>query len=144
MSRRRGNHSAARWPATPPQCGRAWNRCSEPAGTAAFPRNGSTGCGVLTSSWTYPSRASGSADATRCARCRRRSPRPAPAITLREVTGARHVWVAEADIEYGGDRALAVIIIELDDHGLIARETRYYTEQFEAPAWRAAVAEAMD
>jgi len=58
--------------------------------------------------------------------------------------GARHVWVAEADIDYGGDQAQAVIIIELDDQGLIARGTRYYAQQFEAPAWRAALAEAMD
>jgi hypothetical protein len=71
-------------------------------------------------------------------------PTPAPAITLSKVTGARHVWVAEADIDYGGDQTQAVIIIELDDRGLIARETRYYTQQFAAPAWRAALAEAMD
>ena len=71
-------------------------------------------------------------------------PAPAPAITLRKVTGARHVWVAEADIDYGGDRSQAIIIIELDDQGLIARETRYYPQPFEAPAWRAALVEAMD
>jgi hypothetical protein len=70
-------------------------------------------------------------------------PAPAPAITLRKVTGGRHVWVAEADIDYGGDRSQAVIIIGLDDRGLIARETRYYPQQFEAPAWRAALVEAM-
>jgi hypothetical protein len=55
-------------------------------------------------------------------------PAPAPAITLRKVTGARHVWIAEADINYGGDQTQAVIIIELDDEGLIARETRYYPQ----------------
>src|SRR5215469_10039659 len=71
-------------------------------------------------------------------------PAPAPAITLNKVTGARHVWVAEAGIDYGSDQTQAVIIIELDDQGLIARETRYYTQQFDAPAWRAALAEAMD
>ena len=61
---------------------------------------------------------------------------------MRKVTGGRHVWIAEADIDYGGDRSQAVII-ELDDQGLIARETRYYPQQFEAPAWRAALVEAM-
>jgi hypothetical protein len=71
-------------------------------------------------------------------------PAPAPAITLRKVIGARHVWVAEADIDYGGDRSQAVIIIELDDQGLIASETRYYPQPFEAPSWRAALVEAMD
>lgn len=71
-------------------------------------------------------------------------PAPAPAITVRKITGARRVWVAEAEIDYGGDQTQAVIIIELDDHGLIARETRYYPQPFEAPAWRAALVEAMD
>ena len=71
-------------------------------------------------------------------------PAPAPAMTLRKVTGARHVWVAEADIDYGGDRWQTVVIFELDDQGLIARETRYYPKQFEAPAWRAELAETMD
>jgi hypothetical protein len=71
-------------------------------------------------------------------------PAPAPAITLRKVTGARHIWIAEADIDYGGDRCPTVVIFELDDQGLIARETRYYPQQLEAPAWRAELAEAMD
>lgn len=71
-------------------------------------------------------------------------PGPAPAITVRKVTGARHVWVAEADIDYGGDQTQAVVIFELDEHGLIARETRYYPQHLDAPAWRAALAEAMD
>ena len=71
-------------------------------------------------------------------------PAPAPAITLRKVTGARHLWVAEASIDDGADQTQAVVIIELDDQGLIARETRYYTQRFQAPAWRAALAEAMD
>lgn len=70
-------------------------------------------------------------------------PAPAPSITLRNVTGGRHVWVAEADIDYGADRSQAVLILELDSHGLIARETRYYPQPFEAPAWRAELVEAM-
>ena len=71
-------------------------------------------------------------------------PAPAPAITLRKVIGARRVWVAEADIDYGGDQSQTVVIFELDDQGLIARETRYYPQQFEVPAWRAELAELMD
>lgn len=73
-----------------------------------------------------------------------RFPAPAPAMTLRRVTGASHVWVAEADIEYGDDRWQVVVIFELDGQGLIARETRYYTKPFEAPAWRAELVEAME
>jgi hypothetical protein len=71
-------------------------------------------------------------------------PAPAPAITLRKVTGARRTWVAEGDIDYGRDRSQVVVIVELDDQGLIARETRYYPQPFEAPAWRAELAEATD
>ena len=51
-------------------------------------------------------------------------PAPEPAITLRKVTGGRHVWIAEADIDYGGDQTQAVIIFELDDQGLIAYSWR--------------------
>lgn len=58
-------------------------------------------------------------------------------------SGGRHVWVAEADIDYGGDRSQAVIILELDSDGLIAREARYYPQPFEAPAGRAELVEVM-
>jgi hypothetical protein len=68
-----------------------------------------------------------------------------PAMTVRRVTGARGVWVAEADIDYGGgDPWQTVVIFELDDHGLIARETRYYSRAFEPPAWRSELVEAMN
>jgi hypothetical protein len=70
-------------------------------------------------------------------------PSPAPVFTLRNVTGAGQVWVAEADIDYGEDRSQAVVIFELGRDGLIAREIRYYTQPFEAPAWRASLVEAM-
>lgn len=64
---------------------------------------------------------------------------------MRRVTGAGRVWIAEADINYGDDdRWQAVIIFELDGHGLIARETRYYPRAFEAPAWRSQLVEAMN
>jgi hypothetical protein len=71
-------------------------------------------------------------------------PSPAPAVTLRKVTGGRHVWVAEAEMDYGGDRWQTVVIFELDGQGLIARETRYYSRELEAPAWRAELAETTD
>lgn len=52
--------------------------------------------------------------------------------------------MAEADIDYGSERWQAVVIIELDDQGLIARKTRYYPQRIEAPAWCAALVETMD
>ena len=70
-------------------------------------------------------------------------PGPAPVITVRKVTGGRHVWVAETDTSYGGSRGQAVVMFELDNDGMIAREPRYYTQPFEAPAWRAGLVEAM-
>lgn len=59
-----------------------------------------------------------------------------PTITLRQVTGEGDVWVAEATSDYSGQRFHTVVIFEMRD-GLILRETRYYAEPFEAPAWRA-------
>lgn len=59
-----------------------------------------------------------------------------PQIALRRVVGEGDVWVAEAASDYSGQRFHTVVIFEMRD-GLISRETRYYAEPFEAPAWRA-------
>ncbi len=42
----------------------------------------------------------------------------------------------EAKSDYGGSISNVVNVIELRD-GKILRETRYYSDPFEAPAWRA-------
>ena len=52
--------------------------------------------------------------------------------------------MAEADLRYGSDQWQTVIIFELDDQRLIAKETRYYPQKFEAPAWRAELVEVLD
>jgi hypothetical protein len=70
-------------------------------------------------------------------------PEPAPVITVRKVTGGGHAWVAEADTSYAGDPGQSVVMFELDSDGLITAETRYYTQPFEAPAWRAGLVEAI-
>jgi hypothetical protein len=59
-----------------------------------------------------------------------------PAIALRRLTGEGDTWVVEAQSDYGGDVYQTVVIFEFRD-GLIARETRYYTQPFDAPAERA-------
>ena len=59
-----------------------------------------------------------------------------PKIALRRVVGEGDVWVAEATSDYSGRRFHTVLILEMRDD-LILRETRYYAEPFEAPAWRA-------
>jgi ketosteroid isomerase-like protein len=59
-----------------------------------------------------------------------------PHITPRRMVGAGDLLVAEATLDYG-DNALykTVFIFEFRD-GKIAKETAYWSEPFEAPAWR--------
>ena len=60
----------------------------------------------------------------------------APEIHLRRLTGGGDVWFGESFIEYpDGTAAYGVARIELRD-GKISKETRYYAEPFEVPAWR--------
>ena len=62
-------------------------------------------------------------------------PDSAPTFTVRRITGAGDVWTVEATGDYGGEIFLVVVIFEFRD-GRIARETRYYPQPFEPPAWR--------
>jgi hypothetical protein len=60
-----------------------------------------------------------------------------PDATLRRIVGSGDVWVMEATSNYGEDDVYLVTdIFEFRD-GKIAKETRYYAQPFEAPAWRA-------
>ena len=59
-----------------------------------------------------------------------------PTIQLRRVLVRSGLWVVEATSDYSGRIYNVVLIVELRD-GRIFRETRYYTDPFEAPAWRA-------
>jgi ketosteroid isomerase-like protein len=60
-----------------------------------------------------------------------------PTITPRRMVSDGDLVVAEATLDYGGPVAFkTVFIFELRD-GKIARETAYWSEPFEAPAWRA-------
>jgi hypothetical protein len=68
-------------------------------------------------------------------------PKP-PEGTLRRIVGSGDVWVIEGVNDYGGDVWRFVDIIEFEA-GSIARETRYYTQPFEAPEWRSKWAERM-
>lgn len=61
---------------------------------------------------------------------------PTPTMRLRRVLVRDKLWVAEGVSDYGGRVYNVVNIIELRD-GRIFRETRYYVDPFEAPAWRA-------
>jgi hypothetical protein len=62
----------------------------------------------------------------------------APRIELRRITGAGDVWFGESLIHYpDGTVSFGVSRVEFRD-GKMLRETRYYAEPFEVPAWRAA------
>ncbi len=59
-----------------------------------------------------------------------------PRLTLRRVLGSGHVWVIEGVNDYDGDTWNVALIWELDDQGLIMRDTRYYAQRSEPPEWR--------
>jgi hypothetical protein len=60
-----------------------------------------------------------------------------PRIQLRRVTGGGDVWFGETMIRYADGAVVhGVSRIEFRD-GKMWRETRYYAEPFEVPAWRA-------
>jgi hypothetical protein len=60
-----------------------------------------------------------------------------PRIIPRRVAGSGDVWVIEARSDYGDGQIFHVaMIVEFRD-GKVWRDTRYYAEPFEAPAWRA-------
>jgi hypothetical protein len=66
-----------------------------------------------------------------------------PSIQLRRVLVRDGLWVAEGVNDYGGGQVFTIVaIIELRD-GKMWRDTRYYSEPFEAPEWRAQWVERM-
>lgn len=66
-----------------------------------------------------------------------------PTITIRRIVGSGDVWVVEGRSDYGGRIYYVANIIEFHE-GKIIRETRYYAEPFEAPAWRGAWVEPIE
>lgn len=71
-------------------------------------------------------------------------PAPPQSVAVRRVAGAQRFWVLEGELDYGQGPWSAVIMLELDDDGLIARETRYYAEKSQPPEWRSAWVEPLD
>ena len=61
------------------------------------------------------------------------SPTP-PGVRLRRVSGSGRTWVIEGINDYDGDVWNFVLIVELDEQGLIVRETRYYGQPFDPRA----------
>ncbi len=61
-------------------------------------------------------------------------------FTVRRVFGQGCLWITEYIIVYDGRPSYVVSIMEFED-GKVAHETQYFTDPFEAPAWRAQWAE---
>lgn len=55
---------------------------------------------------------------------------------VRRIVGAGPVWVTEYVIAYERKHAYTVSIMEFRD-GKVSRETQYFADPFDAPAWRA-------
>jgi ketosteroid isomerase-like protein len=54
---------------------------------------------------------------------------------IKRIVGEGNLWVTEYTIEYKGQMAFTVSIMEFRD-GKVAHETQYFTDPFDAPAWR--------
>ena len=61
-------------------------------------------------------------------------------FTIRRITGGGRLWVSECVITYDDVPTYSVSIMEFAD-GHVVHETQYFADTFEAPAWRAALAE---
>jgi hypothetical protein len=67
-----------------------------------------------------------------------------PTIRVRRVLVRDGVWGGEGIIDYGDGTTLnSFAVVELKD-GKIWRDTRYFAEPFEAPAWRAHLVEMIE
>ena len=62
---------------------------------------------------------------------------------LRRVLGSGSLWVSECVITYDGVPSLSVSIMEFVDD-IVAHETQYFADPFEAPAARARLAQRID
>jgi hypothetical protein len=61
-------------------------------------------------------------------------------FTILQILGGGDLWVSECVITYDSVPTYAVSVMEFTD-GLVTHETQYFADPFQAPAWRAALAE---
>ena len=61
-------------------------------------------------------------------------------FTVHRITGTGDLWVSEVVITYDGKPSYSVSIMEFTG-GFVAHETQYFADPFDAPKWRAALAE---
>ncbi len=59
-----------------------------------------------------------------------------PKLSFRRLSGSGDTWVLEGTIDYGNGVPVSIVsIVEMRD-GKIAKQTDYFADPFEAPAWR--------
>jgi hypothetical protein len=56
-------------------------------------------------------------------------------FNVRRILGTGDLWVTEYTITYQGRESFTVSIMEFVN-GKVVRETQYFADRFEAPAWR--------
>ncbi len=56
-------------------------------------------------------------------------------FNVRRMLGKGNLWVTEYTINYKGQSAFTVSVMEFRD-GKVVHETQYFADPFEAPAWR--------
>jgi ketosteroid isomerase-like protein len=62
-------------------------------------------------------------------------------FAVRRIQGGGDLWVSEVVISYDGAPTYAVSVMELGAGGLVAHETQYFADPFDAAPDRAALAE---
>jgi hypothetical protein len=68
-----------------------------------------------------------------------------PKSSLRRILKPGEAWVIESTIDYGDGIPVSLVsIIETNVDGKIVRQTDYFANPFEAPAWRAKWVEKME
>ena len=70
-----------------------------------------------------------------CLTVYRNYPGGPPTYRLQRISGEGDHFVAEAIADYAGEKTHAISIIELRD-GKIVKQTDYWANPFDAPAWR--------
>ncbi|HXS74798.1 MAG TPA: nuclear transport factor 2 family protein [Terracidiphilus sp.] len=61
-------------------------------------------------------------------------------FTVQRIVGSGNLWITEFVLTYDGKPSYAVSIMEFRGD-MVARETQYFADPFEAPAWRSQLVE---
>jgi ketosteroid isomerase-like protein len=64
-------------------------------------------------------------------------------FAIRRIVGSGDLWITEFTLTYDGKPSYTVSIMEFKGNK-VARETQYFADPFEAPAWRAQWVERME